>query len=195
MFWTLSDSSAVVHRSTLSSNVSKRYGRHVCSAKERSKWLFLSKAPGYSTSISFRLQPHFRKRIKQGDKMQFVDLGSGDGRVIFRAAQEKLFHRCIGYEINPLLHLLGLGRRFVQPKLWSSTGFQLADIWNVDLAKADVVAVVSEVYSLLCSGSHPHSHRFQCSLKYGLGPIMQDLGVKLKNELKPGKFSFHFWFP
>ena len=31
----------------------------------------------------------------------FVDLGSGDGRLVFRAAREHLFRTCIGYEINP----------------------------------------------------------------------------------------------
>lgn len=34
-------------------------------------------------------------------KLLFVDLGSGDGRVVFRAAREKIFHKAIGYEINP----------------------------------------------------------------------------------------------
>lgn len=34
-------------------------------------------------------------------KLVFVDLGSGDGRVVFRAAREGLFHKSIGYEINP----------------------------------------------------------------------------------------------
>ena len=34
-------------------------------------------------------------------KLTFVDLGSGDGRVVFRAAREGLFHQSIGYEINP----------------------------------------------------------------------------------------------
>ena len=37
----------------------------------------------------------------KGD-MTFVDLGSGDGRIVFRAARESnLFTRSIGYEINP----------------------------------------------------------------------------------------------
>jgi Histone methylation protein DOT1 len=31
----------------------------------------------------------------------FVDLGSGDGRLVFRAAREGIFHKSIGYEINP----------------------------------------------------------------------------------------------
>jgi len=33
--------------------------------------------------------------------LNFVDLGSGDGRVVFRAAREGLFTKSIGYEINP----------------------------------------------------------------------------------------------
>ena len=44
--------------------------------------------------------------INNGNKtinsnLTFVDLGSGDGRVVFRAAREGLFHKSIGYEINP----------------------------------------------------------------------------------------------
>jgi hypothetical protein len=31
----------------------------------------------------------------------FVDLGSGDGRLVFRAAREGIFQKSIGYEINP----------------------------------------------------------------------------------------------
>ena len=33
--------------------------------------------------------------------LTFLDLGSGDGRVVFRASREGLFHKSIGYEINP----------------------------------------------------------------------------------------------
>ena len=33
--------------------------------------------------------------------LTFFDLGSGDGRVVFRAAREGMFHKSIGYEINP----------------------------------------------------------------------------------------------
>ena len=38
---------------------------------------------------------------KQDSNLTFVDLGSGDGRVVFRAAREGLFDNCVGYEINP----------------------------------------------------------------------------------------------
>jgi hypothetical protein len=44
----------------------------------------------------------------RNNNLTFVDLGSGDGRVVFRAAREGLFHKSIGYEINPC-ELLTLG--------------------------------------------------------------------------------------
>lgn len=95
--------------------------------------------------------------------LTFVDLGSGDGRVVFRAAREGIFARSVGYEINPVLHAFASFRRLVQaPRYWSTTDFALRDLWKVDLRDVDVVAV------------------------YGLQPIMQDLGVKMKAELKPG---------
>mmetsp|Transcript_20860 Transcript_20860/g.28987 ORF Transcript_20860/g.28987 Transcript_20860/m.28987 type:complete len:266 (-) Transcript_20860:10-807(-) len=113
-----------------------------------------------------------------GKPLTFVDLGSGDGRVVFRAAREGIFHKSIGYEINPLLHIWAQSRRIIQaPLYWSSTNFALRDIWKVNLTNVDVVAV------------------------YGLDPIMRDLGKKLKNELKPGSlvvsnvFTIPGWKP
>lgn len=42
------------------------------------------------------------KKVAVADKtLTFVDLGSGDGRVVFRAAREGIFKNSIGYEINP----------------------------------------------------------------------------------------------
>eukprot|EP00546_Thalassionema_frauenfeldii_P003952 CAMPEP_0178922622 /NCGR_PEP_ID=MMETSP0786-20121207/16259_1 /TAXON_ID=186022 /ORGANISM="Thalassionema frauenfeldii, Strain CCMP 1798" /LENGTH=209 /DNA_ID=CAMNT_0020597013 /DNA_START=98 /DNA_END=727 /DNA_ORIENTATION=+ len=96
-------------------------------------------------------------------KLLFVDLGSGDGRVVFRAAREKIFHKAIGYEINPFLHVFAQTRRYIQAPLYlSATNFYMKDLWKADLSKADAVAV------------------------YGLYPMMTELGVKLKKELRPG---------
>ena len=44
---------------------------------------------------------HVIQKLKEGKPLTFVDLGSGDGRVVFRAAREGLFTKSIGYEINP----------------------------------------------------------------------------------------------
>lgn len=37
----------------------------------------------------------------QNNRLRFVDLGSGDGRLVFRAARAGMFEKSIGYEINP----------------------------------------------------------------------------------------------
>lgn len=103
--------------------------------------------------------------------LKFVDLGSGDGRVVFRAAREGIFNLSVGYEINPALHLWANLRKLVTPKYWSTTKFQLRDLWNTRLQSYDVVAV------------------------YGLAPIMDKLGKKLESELKPGSIVVSNVFP
>ena len=54
------------------------------------------------------IQQHHRalhaKEQQQQSKMgkfRFADIGSGDGRVVFRAAREGIFDLSVGYEINP----------------------------------------------------------------------------------------------
>ena len=95
--------------------------------------------------------------------LKFVDLGSGDGRVVFRAAREGLFRTSVGYEINPTLHLFAQSRKLLTPKYWGqTTQFHCGDLWNIQLQDYDCVAV------------------------YGLAPIMDRLGAKMKNELKNG---------
>ena len=95
-------------------------------------------------------------------QLRFVDLGSGDGRVVFRAAREGLFDKSVGYEINPALHIFANFRRLITPRYWTNTQFYMRDLWKIPLHQYDVVAV------------------------YGLSPIMQRLGTKLEKELKPG---------
>jgi SAM-dependent methyltransferase len=103
-------------------------------------------------------------QLKTFDKKRgtFVDLGSGDGRVVFAASHKG--YRAIGYEFNPLLHALAQFQRALRPNTWSTTRFVCKDMWKVDLRQVDVCCV------------------------YGLTPIMTDLGNKLKNELRPGSF-------
>lgn len=79
----------------------------------------------------------------QSKRLQFVDLGSGDGRLVFRASREG--YHAIGCEINPLLHLFAQGARLCRPQYWSSTRFYRRDLWKVDLRQANVVAVVSRM--------------------------------------------------
>ena len=101
-------------------------------------------------------------RTKNAKPLKFVDLGSGDGRVVFRASREGLFRESVGYEINPTLHIFACLRKMITPKYWSNTKFRMGDLWRTNLSRFDVVAV------------------------YGLSPIMDQLGCKLKEELRPG---------
>lgn len=95
----------------------------------------------------------FRKLIDNRQKLSFVDLGSGDGRVVFRAAREDIFHTATGYEINPMLHGFAQIRRMISPKYWRTTRFGIADIWKINLADVDVIAVVR---SFRCSCRYAH---------------------------------------
>lgn len=120
-----------------------------------------------------------------------VDLGSGDGRVVIEAARHG--YRAVGCELNPVLVVISqawaLFDEHVAPRLprsgadgrsepvttsskplrihgspWPSTGsarFECSNLWTLDLSEADVVMV------------------------YGLSPIMDRLGAKLRKELKP----------
>lgn len=109
-----------------------------------------------------RRQLALRKKAVVTSELRFVDLGSGDGRVVFRAAREG-FGKSTGYEINAALHFWASARRLIQaPKYWTKTSFSMRDLWTVNLADCDVIAV------------------------YGLNPIMERLGKKMKDELKPG---------
>jgi hypothetical protein len=85
----------------------------------------------------------FRRLARDSNhKLKFVDLGSGDGRVVFRAARENIFAVATGFEINPTLHGCAQVRRLLTPKYWATTRFALGDIWKADLTDVDVVAVV-----------------------------------------------------
>merc|ERR1712218_640020 len=111
-----------------------------------------------SSSSSSLLSSATSSPIPSGVGMKFVDLGSGDGRMVFRAAREtNLFRYSIGYEINPVLHMFAQTRRLVQfPSFYSNTLFFRKDLWKVELKDVDVIAV------------------------YGLHPIMDRLGQKLQ---------------
>jgi len=88
-----------------------------------------------------QLREHAKNRRNEKKLLRFVDLGSGDGRLVFRAAREGYYG--VGYEINPMLHVAAQAQRILWPRYWSTTQFYWQDIWKVDLRDTDVVAVVS----------------------------------------------------
>ena len=107
-------------------------------------------------------------RIKKGVKV--YDLGSGNGKLLFLAAQQVA--TAVGLEINPLLVIWSRLRAFLSPyRGMVSTRWQY--FWRANLSDSDVVFV------------------------YLLPWRMEKLEKKLKQELKPGAVivSNSFIFP
>ena len=130
-----------------------------------------------------RNEPQFMKRHhrvmmnhkdcngNENENIVFVDLGSGDGRIVFHAAyREQLFTKCIGYEINPFLHYYAIIKqqyyRMIFPRRNHNatsalsateaatilppiqTEFYIRDLWKVNLQNVNVVAVVRILFEI-----------------------------------------------
>lgn len=65
-----------------------------------------------------------------------LELGSGDGRLMRRAASMGI--RCIGYELNPILVIVS---RLVCWRYRKLVDIRLANFWTVELPKVDGVYV------------------------------------------------------
>lgn len=92
-------------------------------------------------------------------KQTIIDVGSGDGRVLFEAAKQGAL--ATGIEINPYLVRFTQLRAFLSPYRGRITAVW-GNLWTTDLSAADIVFV------------------------YLIPWRMEDLARKLKKELKPG---------
>lgn len=77
-------------------------------------------------------------QIKKNDTV--VDLGSGDGRLLFAAAQKGAY--AVGYELNPFLVLQSRLRSYLKGKS-ESVMIHRQNMWQADLKVADVIFVYS----------------------------------------------------
>lgn len=83
-----------------------------------------------------RLFSLLRKHGKKGGR--FVDLGCGDGRVIFEAA--KRGYAVTGYEVGfPCVWYMWVRKCFFPSEVRKRVTVHCRDFWNVDLSDADVV--------------------------------------------------------
>lgn len=105
---------------------------------------------------------------KPGEKI--VDLGSGDGKLLFEIAKKGAV--AYGYEVNPIL-VFRTRQKIESLGLKNKVFVERADFFGKDLSKFDAVVV------------------------YGITYIMPRLEKKLLSELKPGTriISNHFKFP
>lgn len=77
-------------------------------------------------------------KIKKGETV--IDLGSGDGRLLFAAAQKGA--QAIGYELNPLLIILSVVHAKLKG-LSNQIEVRRQNLWKADLKIADVIFVYS----------------------------------------------------
>lgn len=102
--------------------------------------------------------------IKLPKNALVIDLGSGDGRLLYMAAQKG--YSVIGYEINPVLWLTSSYRL----KKFPNASVRLKSMWRADVSNADLV------FTFLAT-------------KY-----MSKLEDKLQKEMKPGSYFASYVF-
>ena len=96
---------------------------------------FVTGAPYVPSSAKASHAMLLMAKIKKG--MNVVDMGSGDGKLLFMSAREGA-GSCIGYEINPYLALYTNICAFFSPYKKSIRGVW-ANFWTADLHDTDVV--------------------------------------------------------
>lgn len=106
--------------------------------------------------------------LQPGEKI--IDIGSGDGRIVFAAARRQAI--CLGIEINPLLVWWSRCISYIQKHHKLITITQ-QNFWQVDMSEADVI------------------------IAYCIGSKMPVLQQKLAKEAKAGAriISSRFQFP
>jgi len=106
-------------------------------------------------------------KLKTGDKL--IDLGSGDGRIVFAAAKEGA--NAIGIEINPVLFYYSLWK--TKLRKIKNVEFVRKNMWTIDLSDVDVLTL------------------------YCISDKMEKLKKKIKAEMRPGSkvISCAFTFP
>ncbi len=100
-----------------------------------------------------------------GKGAYFVDLGSGDGKVLLAAAKRGA--QVEGYEINPVLWLVSKWRL---RRFRSQAKLHLGSMWRANVGSADVVFL------------YLHTN------------WMHKMATKLKAELKPGAMAVSYVF-
>ena len=105
-----------------------------------------------------------------GAEERFVDIGSGDGRLVIAMAQKGI--EAHGYEINPFL-VIASKIRIKQAGVSDKAFVHWGDFWKKDFSQFNIVSV------------------------YGISFMMGKLEAKLQKELSPNSkvISNYFTFP
>jgi len=100
-------------------------------------WSWISKTPFYPSSLKRLNQAYQSGQIKLPENFKFIDIGSGDGRIVLWAAK-KGAQRAHGIEFNPFLSLTSKGLLLVNGVRGKTEIFN-KNFFNHDYSKYDVV--------------------------------------------------------
>ncbi|XP_041957924.1 ATP synthase subunit C lysine N-methyltransferase isoform X3 [Alosa sapidissima] len=103
--------------------------------------------------------------LLHGRRGRLVDLGSGDGRLVFAASAAGL--RCTGYEINSILTTSARVRAWLRGVPPGSATFVSEDFWKMDvLGEKLLKELPDEARVVACRFPFPH---WPCSASEGQG--------------------------
>lgn len=101
--------------------------------------IYLQLLPGafYYPTTDKTVETIFRNiKLKSNDV--FIDLGSGDGRIIIAAAQKNI--KSIGYELDPIL-VKKSRQKINQLKLSQFTEIKFKNFWQADFDQATIISI------------------------------------------------------
>ncbi len=111
----------------------------------------LSAAPWLPTKPSQRR--HLLNNLKLNDGQTVVDLGCGDGSMLFAVARLNPQVICIGYDISLLPLFIAWVRKFLFFRAYRNVHIRFGNLFKQDLHGVDVVFIflLSKCYPKLCA--------------------------------------------
>jgi predicted TPR repeat methyltransferase len=114
-----------------------------------------------------------------------VDLGSGDGRLLFKAHRQSGC-KCTGYDISPTMLIIARTKKFLQFPLSKDFEFEAEDIFKVDLEKFTKVycyldeksmqILAGKLKEFVKNGGEVYSY------KYSVDNVENEMKMVLKNK-------------
>ncbi len=113
---------------------------------------------------------------KRGNKLNFLDLGSGDGTAVFTAAS--LNWNSTGMELNPTLWLISSLRRW---------GLQNEVRKNCKL-------IYGDMFNASQSTARETIRKANCVMIFGVAPLMPKIAELIQRNCQPGSFVMAYRF-
>mmetsp|Transcript_1299 Transcript_1299/g.2742 ORF Transcript_1299/g.2742 Transcript_1299/m.2742 type:complete len:280 (-) Transcript_1299:1117-1956(-) len=116
------------------------------------------------------------ERNKRGNKLNFVDLGSGDGTAVFTAASLNWY--ATGMELNPTLWLISSLRR-----------------WGLSKeARMNCKLIYADMFDASQTTTHKSLREANCVMIFGVAPLMPQIAELIQSNCQPRSFVMAYRF-